>query len=232
MNPTTLSSLWAARQLADQIGVPYGFFIREGMEFLGARNWRHLPRPNQLLSAEVTDAALAAWNEHHGPVNYYSRITQYRSENYRGHPAQDAHHEWLLAKIRRSWGAPHTIAHFCRQEALLPVSVALREFGEDKVKAAEVETIYSHPEPVAKLGEHEPRYGCFGIQHVHRPEERICAECPHLEACSNATSLAKQTMLREVGSDDPVGDRKKELARLRQQKRRAKLRKKAVPLAS
>lgn len=52
------------RQHADEMGIPYDFYITNAIDFLYIKKWKHLPRPCHLYAEDVRETVAARWLEY------------------------------------------------------------------------------------------------------------------------------------------------------------------------
>ena len=234
-SPHTVTSTWAARQAADVLGMPYGFFISRALEIV-LRRWKNprLPRPNQLLRPELVPELIEQWDEWCGSQLMRAEHKRYLNCNFRGEPAQLAHHEWLVAQIWARHGHPRVIGHVCFELQQLPEARARAEFGDERVDRARAEVSGSAPlEPLSETAFRvQMPIGCFGVPHAPQSTDKACSTCRHFAACATASDGMLASIKMSRGTTDPVGARKKAQDRARQRRCRARKRaEKAAALA-
>jgi hypothetical protein len=148
-NSRELASFWNARQLADELGLPYGFFIHYAANLLMTWGWKHIPRPNQLYGSEARDAIVAEvaakWAEWRQAVPQFSTLPQYLIQNFNELPAQIAHQDWLIAEIKSKYGSPSEICKACFVNHVLSVTRATAEFGTERVIQAKALAVVGPP---------------------------------------------------------------------------------------
>lgn len=225
-----VSALWQARQVADAIGVPYGFYMYEAFERLMRRGWKRLPRPNQLSDdkgmQKLAEAVEKSWLERADAVAWerYATDPRYRNEFYRGEFTQDDHHDWVLRIDRRRLFSPGHIADLCFQKQLLTTGLIRARVGERVSEAISEASSYgfvSNPMPEGVITDTRP--GCHGVPHAYQGDSEACRRCQHQKTCVALAAETLNTIETTLGDRDPVALREREQARERQRRRWARL---------
>lgn len=63
MKQIEITGLWAARQAADALCIPYDFYCNEAMRLAERNMWKHMPRPQRMYSDEMQCDIHNAWME-------------------------------------------------------------------------------------------------------------------------------------------------------------------------
>lgn len=240
-NPSgSLTQLWNARQRADELGVPYELLIEFGLEFASRRKWKHVPNPVQLFGSKGSDVAWPLefdkfYTERYpGALNSICSLPQYRTENYRGLEAQEHFRSALYAHIGEAaerWSL--VVARNCVETRHLPIIQTMRlvpphlRSGVISEVRHDLESgLISKPKkevlpPIAYMP------GCFGIPTAHDLNVNQCAACPHVANCGQFSAVVAEKMKAAHGTSAPVKDssdnKRRERDRIRQARRRAKL---------
>lgn len=206
-SPAELSSLWHARQEADILGIPYDFFIRQGMESAINRwNDKRVPRPNQLWGKSQRADITAAWVNHVGTGGHLPRDewdTRFKAESFRGEAPQEA----CLSLIESYVLSAHVndramrLANFFRQ-GWIGLDEATRRFGD----VLAVEAAKGVDDPVKTSGAHagcNPSYipACLGL--VPEQDAPQCVACPLRAGCAKASGIVNAELVGEFGSTEP-----------------------------
>lgn len=211
-----LTSLWRARQFADELGLPYDLFLSWAFDgFFMRRGYTRVPRPNQLYAEKLRiplEAHLAAkWLEHRQEVRLmHSQLPEYGVSAYCQLAAQDDHYAWIVEqlRLRTGLGLRVAIARVCFATPLLPVDRAMAEFGTAVVERAQEE-----PEAASLEGRQGARAealpGCFGAPYIVDTSRPGCATCAFQALCSGAARLAQDRVISRAGVSDPAGARRK-----------------------
>jgi hypothetical protein len=227
-NARELNSFWSARQFADELGVPYDFFVHHTMTLLLRWGWKHIPRPNQLYGDKIRDAVgkeiLERWAEWTGARFTFSKLPQYLVENFRGSPAQIAHREWIIAQLKQRNGR---IGSACFTDRVLPIDLAVVEFGSDKVNDARLDTVGSPKERIV-LDLDLTMPSCHGVLHSYDLSVERCRQCAAKGTCAGLTSQVRDFIVARTNSDDPIAENRRRL----QRERTSKCRKKAAAVAA
>lgn len=131
-----LVSLWRARQGADSIGCNYEFYIRTAMMRTFERQWKYIPRPNQLYNEELILDVQDAWNLTKKQMLFLAKDDFYKSDNYAGHPDQDDYHEYLVSMVKVRPHPELILTRLIFREKCLTEELAVKHFGEPIFKAA------------------------------------------------------------------------------------------------
>lgn len=129
-------TFWKARQNADRLGIRYDFYIMKALLWAEDRNWRNIPRPIHLYSADLTEHLAGVWQ-----VERRSRLQSaqgecYLLENYSAHPDQDAYSEWALDQVSQRLHKDGALHHYLSR-GQVGSRVATQRFGEDITRQAE-----------------------------------------------------------------------------------------------
>jgi hypothetical protein len=220
------TSLWRARQVADVLGVPYDFLIRETIDALMASGrCQTLPRPNQIAGAltreAIRDRVKQRWTDW-AAVNFnsmISRLPQYMDHAYRGLHAQDAHRDWVVKRLGD--GHPLNVGRACYIFQTLPEDRAVAHFGEERIAQARDEVRGEMPAAMAELEPGQLAPSCFAVPYAFEKNNLICFACPVKRSCETMESFARKTLLKEYGSEDPRKAKEREQANDRQRRHRA-----------
>jgi len=224
-NRRELTSFWHARQFADLIGVPYEFFVQAAMDWHLRSQWKHLPRPNQLICAakgpRVLDHIRDSWTSLTGASFRYSRLPHYRQENFVGLPAQLTHREHVIKQIRDRVRPVDLIGRLIFGERVLPHELAISSFGKDLFEEAKRD-FRGTVEPVVKLSTDDLRPACFMVPYAFDEHSSPCADCQAKERCRAAARIINVRIDSRHGGLDPVTARERQLNRERVARCRAK----------
>jgi hypothetical protein len=227
-NSREFNSFWSARQFADELGVPYGHFVHYAMRLLLRWGWQHIPRPNQLYGDEVRAAVgkevLERWAEWSAARFTFSELPQYLVENFRGSPAQIAHREWVIEQLKQRNGR---LGSACFTDRVLPVDLAVSEFGSDKVDDARSYTVGSPKESIV-IGSDQTMPSCHGVLHSYDLSAGQCGGCAAQGTCAGLTSHVRDFVIARTNSDDPIEENRLRL----QRDRTSKCRRKAAAVAA
>lgn len=136
LSNSDLQALWLGRQAADKIGCTYGFYIRYAMTRTYERQWKYLPRPNQIYNEELLLDAKDLWEATKREILYLADDDFYKVSNYKGHPDQHDYHDYLI-RVVKSRAVPEMIlTRLIFREKCLPEELAVKHFGYSVVKQA------------------------------------------------------------------------------------------------
>jgi len=138
LNSTDITGLVRGRQAADEMGIPYEVYIRAALDRGLLNGNARMPRPSQLYSAEMRQAAAAHWLEETDGRLFLARDPFYNAVNYKGHPDQNDYYAWLGSKIRQRATPQFAIGRLVFDEQVLPQHLAQRDFPDQFVRAQEI----------------------------------------------------------------------------------------------
>ncbi|QIG51049.1 hypothetical protein G5V57_26970 [Nordella sp. HKS 07] len=232
-NRRELSSFWRVRQIADLIGVQYDSFVRAAMTWHLRSQWKRLPRPNQLVcevkGQSVVEHVRASWAAS-GESFRYSRLPQYREENFVGLPAQLAHREHVIQQINDRVRPVELIGRMVFGERVLSHDLAISSFGYDIVEEAKRDFCRT-TEPVVKLSTAQFRPACYMVPYAFDESSSMCADCQIKQRCKAAARATDKHIASRHGSLDPVTARERQLNRERVARYRAKKRGSSVSMS-
>ena len=223
--PAEMVALWHARQHADERGIPYTIFLGEALEFAASKGFKKFPRPNQLYSGPVLPHIEAYWAEHrdHERLRLEDWDTRFQLINYAGDPAQRRLHQIVVERaLRKPLLLDINIKETVLSErAVLPISVAVEHFGDAPVQA-EIKRARELPQQPPAGATARYVTPCIGVAYNLDPV--ACGACSVSIQCGKVSAHVDRKSLESHGLEEPKRAAKKEAARLRQQRRRARLR--------
>lgn len=219
--PASISSLWRARQHADELCIPYEKYLYPLIQHaLEEEGHKRVPLPNQLYDLAQIEHVLERWKEWVQDGTFVTREwdDRLKAANFQNSLAQRHCHKVLFDLIGRSVGR---LEQFMLSDGLLPESVARERLGDDLVDRAldRHGTVRTPTSPSACAVYIRP---CLGVV---ASRVSACKECPFAERCERVSLRVDQEMSVVYRSTDPRQDHVRELARLRQQRKRERDRK-------
>lgn len=220
-----LTSLWVARQAVDELGIPYDFFLRVGLDHaLQARRYGHIPRPNQLLQSWLIKAVVSEW-ERQG-LELSRLFDEDWDRRFFQHGLKDAARSAAISElVGRINSKPQSrralnVYNYVARLGVMSLAEALEHFGSEIV--AELEEMGVSTSEAASTA--SPRQGfvpgCFGL--APSDASAKCQVCPVARFCQTVYGKSGELMIERVGSLDPKLDRQRTFARNRQRRHRAK----------
>ncbi|GJE46614.1 hypothetical protein F6X53_19225 [Methylobacterium soli] len=222
------NSVWRARQVADGLGLPYDFFIREAMEAAFRRGFKRPPRPNQLYHESFGPPILEAWAERQKSMPLLSALPQYRIEAYRNLPVQDEHQAWVVGNLKGRLARPYAIAQACFEQRVLSVERAEAEFSAHQMERVREEGAGMTPEPIVPLKRTDFWPSCFGIPHAWSETSPICAACHARADCAQVANKVEEKLLATYGVVGPRDAEVRAQTRARVARHRAERRAEAL----
>lgn len=226
-SPQEMSGLWACRQQADGIGVPYEFYIRQATEAVIDR-WqrKRVPRPNQLWRDSQVGRIIDEWAIHRSVGGHLPRDDwdpRFRADAFRGDAAQlrllGVLEEWVgsgrdhAAKVMR-------LANFLRQ-GWIALDTAVSMFGEALVSNSRQSVSDGIPVAGVRASEFSGYLpSCLGLSAASAE----CSMCQFKDLCDRVVSVTHKRLVASYGSTEPRKDRERMFARERQRRFRERRR--------
>lgn len=224
-----ITSLWIARQYADERGIPYDVFLDIVMEgWVGGGKARQPPLPCQLLSSAQTAARLRMRptreevTERLFQPHWDRRFYAGRSID---DPVRAAALRGLRIDVLRAEDRPQRLAKYLGIRGLLSEVSARTMFDASLVDAAvALKPAIHRVSPVVPVEDYLP--ACMGNRNV--APDSPCQACPVTRDCMRMKGEVTRTLIKTTGSGDPRLAHKRQLERERQQKWRANKKKEAL----
>lgn len=190
------TSLWNARQRADEFFLPYDDYIEFCFDFSSRRKRRWNMKPSQLHPSTANkDAWLNCFDKFYEDrmphlIRRAGEIPQYRLENNLDLPAQSAFREMIL-KVLQDSSRPMAdqIAERVHSRRHVAVSPALKLVNEDDRARVEKDALSMFEdgiwpaEPLKKVDIADLLPSCFGVLEAINVKESVCANCPMAKQC-------------------------------------------------
>jgi hypothetical protein len=212
------SSLWTARQKADELGIAYDKYTGYCMESHMKVNWKFIPRPNQLMTGAgaeiVLKYILKKCSEESLPTSF---LPQYRNDFYGNLPAQNAHRVAVMSDIK-SVGRISFRSALANQ--LVPEDDLIAVYDPEVLRTVREEL---RLEPISSFRPYDNPDrtdmfpGCFRMPFAYSESNTVCAKCPFQKLCSSYSSK----YLKDNNDSNDYVNRRREQARIRQQRCRA-----------
>jgi len=220
-----LTSLWRARQFADELGVTYEIFLEAAFKVCIRRGWSRLPHMNQLYGDKnreaIVNAVRSLWADHILARFTISVLPQYHDESFKGFRAQIDHRNWVMEQIKARYGSPLSIGRACYIHRVLPEDNVRLVYGQDRLDQAKAEIKFSGLVPDELSGAELSLPSCFGLPDAPDASGG-CDECPIFATCLRVEGAVRKKITEKHSSDDPVVSRRKAQGRKRTAKFRAK----------
>lgn len=125
-----------ARQWADEMGVPYDFYLSRIMYYTQVREWERHPMPAQLYAEDMLEYVWEKWTERQAEFTRRAIHPAFKAGRYQpGNPHQEAYYDYLCNAISKK---PHS--KYMLADALargdLPSSYASRRFDSTLLESA------------------------------------------------------------------------------------------------
>lgn len=231
-----LTQFWKARQKADALGVEYQTYIEFNLDFAARRGERRaLPQPNQQGPAPKNPQQATAWAiEWHKHLRerletYHLRpaaLPQYHLGNFAGLVPQRA----FRAKVLEQAAIGVIKNDRLYEISLVQRCIPLRAFAPVVGRARLIRRIgmmRDLPGFDASVGITTPTLekgalwqSCFALPHARDDASSICQQCPQAGACRTLSTYVESQVVKQHGTTDPIGARRREKSRARTQKSR------------
>lgn len=220
-----MTSLWKARQKADQLGMPYDLFCDIIMErWIAGRKTKQPPLPNQLLSGKLFDAWMCGhptWAEASERLFLPVWDRRFFMEPLGEDPVHAAAMRALHADVLHSKDRPARLARYLGADGPLTEARAKAMFEADMVRDAMA--MVTVP---AKVSDAPDGYlpACIGNRTNAR--DMPCHNCSFAVQCSSVKRKVTRALNAAGVSGDPRADRRREQNRKSQRKHREEQRRK------
>lgn len=216
-----MTSLWQARQKADELGMPYDLFCEIVMErWLSGRKTKRPPLPNQLCSGKLFQAWMRGhptWGEAAERLYLPAWDRRFFMEPIGEDPVHAAAMLALQADVLHAKDRAARLARYLGADGPLTEARALTMFGEDVVR----DTMATIAVP-SLVGNASDGYvpACIGNRDSARGMP--CHSCPLAVQCSGVKRKVTRALNAAGSSGDPRADRRREQNRDSQRRHRAK----------
>lgn len=238
-NTRERSQLRAARQRADEFGMPYPVYIEAAFNFalLKSDKRKHFPRPNELhgnseAAPWFVDYVMKRWHELLADGLFSVEHPAYLIENYKDLPAQNEFRAFIVQHVQHENIPLHrAIRKYTYEKRQIPLDVFKNNFPEalfqQALKIAESD-LQHHPvdvERVIPIGKSQLWPTCFALHYTCTPTSPECSSCPLLPGCQKTGDSLVAKAGVKIGIADPAADYEKRLARDRKRRQRERERK-------
>ncbi|MCV2870381.1 hypothetical protein OEW28_17340 [Defluviimonas sp. WL0002] len=234
-NNAHLTQLWIARQHADELGVPYEFYLGFVFDFAMRRQRRAQPQPNQLRPTKAQETAWFVkfkeeWNLDRRS-NEYNRMApapEYCIENDRNHPAQALFREQLMDHASNLDDPSFFLGKALKGTRQLSLEECTERFGTEMVERGvrsfgdAVRDGVAEVQGYPKISINQLLPSCFGIPGAAAEPGSACSCCPIQKGCARALQVVEDVVRSTTGTADPLAEHKKRLQRERTRRSRAK----------
>lgn len=127
------TSIWKARQTADDLCVPYDVFCMSGVKAAVGRIWKRMPSPAQLYSDNILNAIIERWAEIASCKIYAARSDFFELKSWTNHPSQLEHASWLVSQISCRVNPELSLAQYGFVRKMIPSQMLKASFSEDVI---------------------------------------------------------------------------------------------------
>ena len=225
--PGEITSLWHARQHADELGMPYENYLSAVMEWATSqRSRKEFPRPNQLYRAEQVKAASDRWEKYQGVVALFddSWDDRFFQQNSVLEPPRRKAIQIALKRAKdRPTSADRTFANLIGTFDALgehqAEHFATKMFPGKPDLMRDARRLAGPPGKVRSVITFEPYLPpCLGMR--DDVTSGACSKCAFVPLCQSARVVSTGMLHRQTGSSDPIAATKREQNRLRKRRQR------------
>lgn len=130
------NGFWKARRTADALGVPYDFYMIEGMRYADHTLWKRLPRPTQVYSEPFIEQICERWQEINNAMTVMPSSRRFLLSDYVGAEDQREFREWLCRLIERSRVPQAMVYQHVFETPRISEEAAIDRFGSELVERA------------------------------------------------------------------------------------------------
>lgn len=222
---SVISSLWRARQKADELGMPYDLFCEVVMErWIVGRKAKRPPLPNQLISGKLFGAWMRGhptWAETGERLFLPAWDRRFFMEPSGEDPVHAAAMRALSADVLHAKDRPARLARYLGAGGPLTEARAKVMFEADVVRDALA--MVAVP---AEVNEAPEGYAPACIGNRSDVRDMPCHNCPFAVQCSSVKRKVTRALNASGVSGDPRADRRREQNRNSQRKHREEQRRK------
>jgi hypothetical protein len=125
------------RQLIDDLGIRYDFFLRRAMTWHVDNGWLQPPRPAHIsANADLITDIMMAWEEECAARLQFARDERYKAANFFGHVDQIAWEDWLVEQIANRRHPQYALQSALYIEGALRIEKAIQNFDERVLREA------------------------------------------------------------------------------------------------
>ena len=129
--------LWKARQVADEIGMPYDLYIGAIMRFLIQGNiWQRIPRPVHLYSNKVKEFIAEEWVNMLNTSVIEPEISHLSDDNDFSIQCKQDIARWLCEQLKTRKSPHFGLSHFIYEIKLIPEEIALLYYSSETIEKA------------------------------------------------------------------------------------------------
>ncbi len=134
-------AFWQMRQMIDEFGMPYDFFIAQAIKWYSTEVFRQKcimpPRPGQIMkNEEFLASAVLAWEEECENRIQYAKDPIYKTEFFSGRDFQIDYENFLITQINKRRHKRFALSAAIYEYRTLRIERALLEFDEDLINEA------------------------------------------------------------------------------------------------
>lgn len=139
-------AVWRLRQLVDDLGMRYDFFLQHAFKGYSHSGWflkkmdkgsRAAPRPSHInANADLITNVMMQWEEECASRIQWPRDPRYKAENFFGHVDQLAWEDWLVGQIAQRRHPQYALQTALYIESALRIEKAVASFDERVVDEA------------------------------------------------------------------------------------------------
>lgn len=222
--PGEINSLWRARQVADEIGMRYAMFLGAVMGWAtNTKDRKYFPRPNQLYGPKQFDRASEKWKAAQVRVTLFDDDWDDRffQADRKPDPPRAKALRLAIVKLMRSTSPELGLSSLMGFRGALSEKEADFLFRKHPEILRDAKRRVSPPTKTRVSGTLDPYLPpCLGLPHAAAADP--CRQCKFSLLCEKTRAATDKLLHAKTGSSNPLADKKRELARIRQKRKRDK----------
>lgn len=137
LSKANITSLWKARQKADELGIDYDYFVSTMLSIAARREWNELPRPQHLWQDDLLEIFIDKHQKRQGTRLNGSTLSYFTVNEYVGDEVQEAHRRYVMEQILNTHPANRYLAIYSALFSLKYVEEQIfkMQFPDDHKKA-------------------------------------------------------------------------------------------------
>jgi hypothetical protein len=129
-------SFWKGRQAADQLGIPYNYYVDFSIcHLMEDKIWKRIPRPQHLYSSDVKESAMDAWASLLMEITVEPATIEFDNdtiaEQHKAHVAK-----WLCHCLSYRRRPEYGLNHYMINKSAVTEEIALQFFSSEIVERA------------------------------------------------------------------------------------------------
>lgn len=130
-------SFWKGRVASDKLGIPYDFYISQGMSFLiNEVKWKRIPRPSQLYDEAVIEEIDSRWKQKLRHTATMPLICHLSNDNVFCTQTKQEVERWLCERLQTRRNAHLMLSDYIYEKKIVSETIALEFFSSEELQKA------------------------------------------------------------------------------------------------